>query len=233
MELTFVCFKWEKAKKGFVLPAAIARYTADHVNILYRMLLRHYHKPFRLICVTDDPRGIECETLRLWDKYKDLGGCFNRLYTFSPDVEMELGQRFVCMDLDCVITADITNLFDRDDDFVMNSYHPLPNRSAPDQYYNGGLYLMTAGSRREVWDTFDPVMSIKLIQNNPKLCIGSDQAWIRLVLGKGEARFTNKDGVYEARQFNDKLPPDARLVFFAGARDPSQLSYHWVKKHWR
>lgn len=233
MSLTFVCFKWKKPKKGFVLPAAISAYTAEHVNTLWRMLYRHYHKPFRFVCVTDDPRGVECETLPLWDKHLSHGGCFNRLYTFSPDMKKLLGKRFVCIDLDCVITGDITDLFTGRPDFVINSYHPLPNRSHPDQHYNGALYMMNAGCRRQVWDNFDPDTSVRLIQNNHKLCVGSDQAWIRLCLGKGEERFTNDDGVYEVRQFNDKLPADARIVFFAGARDPSQLRYGWVAEHWK
>jgi hypothetical protein len=233
MALTFVCFKWKKPKKGFVLPAAISAYTAEHVNILWRMLYRHYHKPFRLVCVTDDPRGVDCETVPLWDKHLTLGGCFNRLYTFSPDMKDLFGERFVCIDLDCVVTGDITEVFNKRADFVMNSYNPLPDRVSPDQRYNGALYMMDAGCRKEVWETFDPIESVRAVQNNPRVCIGSDQAWIRLCLGREEARFTNSDGVYEVRQFNDKLPADARLVFFAGARDPSQLRFDWVKEHWK
>ena len=231
--LTFVCFKWQKPTKGFVLPAAISAYTAEHVNTLQRMLQRHYHKPHRLICVTDDPRNIECETIPLWDKCKYLGGCFNRLYTFSPEMKHLFGSRFVCIDLDCVIVNDVTPLFDYDDEFIINSYNPVKLEGYPDQHYNGALYMMKAGARRKVWDAFDPVESVRLVQNSPELCIGSDQAWIRLCLGKGEPRWGNHDGVWEFRQVTDTLPENARIVFFAGARDPSQRRYRWVIEHWR
>lgn len=231
--LTFVCFKWRRNKKGFMLPAAVLEYTSEHVNTLFRMLQRHYHKPFRLICVTDDPAHIDCETLPLWDKYLYLGGCFNRLYTFSPDMQELFGERFVCIDLDCVIVNDITDLFSSSTDFMINSYKPLPHTASPDQRYNGGLYMMNAGARKEVWESFDPVESVRRIQNSPQVCIGSDQAWIRLCLGREEARWTCGHGVYESRQFNDKLPEDARIVFFAGARDPSQRKYKWIQENWR
>jgi hypothetical protein len=232
--LTFACFKWVRNKKGFVLPAAVHEYTSEHVNVLGRMLARHYHAPHRFVCVTDDPRHIEVETIPLWDKCRVLGGCFNRLYTFSPDMAGLLGDRFVCIDLDCVIVDDVTELFDRDEDFVINSYNPISDK-APSQMYNGGLYMMNAGARRRVWDGFivDPAMAIRKIQNNPLQCIGSDQAWIRLTLGEGEARWSNADGVYESRQFTHTLPENAKIIGFAGARDPSQRKYKWVLEHWR
>jgi hypothetical protein len=232
--LTFVCFKWRKSKKGYHLPAAINEYTAEHVNTLQRMIARHYHKRHKFICVTDDSAGIRAKTLPLWNQCRDLGGCFNRLYTFSPEMRELLGRRFVCIDLDCVIVDDITPLFDWDDEFIINSYNPLSGK-APDQYYNGGMYMMTAGARRRVWEEFikDPAEARRRIQNSPELCIGSDQAWIRLCLDKGEARWGNQDGVYEARQVRANLPENARIIFFAGARDPSQRSYPWVIKHWR
>lgn len=231
---TFVCFKWARNKKGFMLPAAINDYTAEHVNVLGRMLKRHYKKEHRLVCITDDPREVECETIPLWDQCRDLGGCFNRLYVFSKDMRDIIGPRFACIDLDSVIVSDVTELFNRREDFIINSYNPLPKtRNPPDQRYNGGMFMMNAGARNEVWTTFDPEKSLRRIRNNPRLCIGSDQAWIRLCLGRNEARWGNADGVYEARQVGDTLPDNAKIICFAGARDPSQRKYRWVINHWR
>jgi hypothetical protein len=76
-------------------------------------------------------------------------------------------------------------------------------------------------------------VAIRKIQNKPLECIGSDQAWIRLTLGEGEARWSNADGVYESRQFTHTLPENAKIIGFAGARDPSQRKYQWVLEHWR
>lgn len=141
------------------------------------------------------------------------------------------GDRFVCIDLDVVLVSDCTPLFSRNEPFVINAYNPV-NPEANDQRYNGGMFMMTAGARASVWDQFDPARTPAKVQADPKV-IGSDQAWIRKHLGPNEARWTNADGVYEARQVRRVLPANSRVVLFAGKRDPSRLPYPWIRAHWR
>lgn len=234
--ISVVCFKWKK-RADSAWPVSNIEYSAEHVHRLKNMVWRNLAFPHRFICVTDDASDIDprIEIIPLWDKHLDLGGCYNRLYVFSPDMKKLLGDRFICIDLDCVITGDITPLVTRSEDFVINSYKPLVT-SIVDQHYNGGMFMMTAGARRQVWDTFDPKRSPGAIMRAKRegTCIGTDQAWVRLILGKNEARWTEADGVYEARQVRDKLPPGARIVFFAGSRDPlTSTGYQWVREHWR
>lgn len=231
-ELTFVCFKWRPVRTGFQLPS-VCQYTAKHVNVLRSMLERHVHLPHRLVCVTDDPAGIDprVEIVPLWDKCRALGGCYNRLWVFSKEAGELFGQRFVCIDLDVVLVRDCTPLFDRPEDFVINAYNPV-REGENDQHYNGGLFMMNAGARASVWEQFDPQTTPAVVQADPRV-IGTDQAWIRLHLGRGEARWTNADGVYEARQVRHVLPENARLVLFAGKRDPSRFPYQWIREHWR
>lgn len=197
------------------------------------MLERHVSLPHRLVCVTDAPAEIDprVEIVPLWDKCRALGGCYNRLWVFSHEARDLFGDRFVCIDLDVVLVRDCTTLFTRSEDFVINAYNPIqPERN--DQRYNGGLFMMTAGARSSVWEQFDPKATPAIVQADPQV-IGSDQAWIRRHLGRDEARWTNADGVYEARQVRRELPEDARLVLFAGKRDPSRLPYPWIRGHWR
>jgi hypothetical protein len=229
--LSFICFKWERIKTGFQLPA-VCNYTAHHVNVLRNMLERHVKIPHRLICVTDNPEHIDprIETVDLWDKCRELGGCYNRLWVFSEEARELFGDRFVCIDLDCVIVKDCTDLFTRGDDFIINSYNPCA-RNPIDQHYNGSMFMVTAGARRHLWDDFDPESSPDIVQADPNT-VGTDQAWIRHKLGKGEARWGNADGVYEARQINHYLLPDAKIIFFSGRRDPSENKYRWVQRHW-
>jgi hypothetical protein len=213
-----------------MLPA-VCDYGPKHVHILKAMVDRHLSIPHEFICITDDSTGLEgIKTVPLWDKCRHLGGCYNRLYAFSDDMRSIIGDRFVMIDLDCVITGDITPLFDIDDDFKINGYF----FGDMDQHYNGGLVLMNAGARSKVWDEFDPIRSPKHV-STVKSVVGSDQAWIRICLGKGEKRFTEDEGVYNfIRLKNQKLPEDAKIVFFAGKRDPStSQDVDWVKKHWR
>jgi hypothetical protein len=114
---------------------------------------------------------------------------------------------------------------------VINAYNPV-RESENDQRYNAGMFMMDAGSRDSVWEQFDPKRSPAVVQADPNT-VGSDQAWIRYHLGRNEARWTNADGVYEARQVRRRLPADARLVLFAGKRDPSLYPYPWIRSHWR
>lgn len=230
--LTFVCFKWRRIPTGFQLPS-VCDYSARHVNVLRNMLERHVHIPHRLVCVTDDAEGIDprVEVVPLWDKCRDLGGCYNRLWVFSMEAGELFGPRFACIDLDAVLVRDCTSLFAREEPFVINAYNPT-RVGENDQHYNGGLIMMDAGARASVWEQFDPLATPGVVQANPSV-VGSDQAWIRVHLGKGEARWTNADGVFEALQVRHVLPSRARLVLFAGKRDPSRFPYGWIRRHWR
>lgn len=208
-------------------------YGPKHVNILRNMLARHVQMDHRLVCVTDDASGLDprIEVVPLWDKCRNLGGCYNRLWVFSEEAGELFGPRFCCIDLDCVIVGDCTKLFSRPDPFIINSYNPINSRS-PNQRYNGSLILMEAGARASVWDQFNPQSSPDEAQSNPDT-VGSDQAWIRHHLGPHESRFTNADGIYEARQTHLEPPKNAKIIFFSGPRDPSKLKLPWVVKNWK
>lgn len=208
-------------------------YGPRHVNVLRNMLERRVSAPHRLTCVTDDPAGIDprIDIVPLWDKCRALGGCFNRLWVFSREAGAIFGERFVCIDLDAVLVADCSTLFERSEAFVINAYNPAKN-CTNDQRYNGGMFMLTAGARASVWDEFDPETVPARITANPKV-IGTDQAWLRIHLGRDEARWTNADGVYEARQIGPRVPPNARLVLFSGPRDPSTSKFNWVRQQWR
>lgn len=50
--LTFVTYKWEGPDPGRSFPA-------EAVNVLAASIARHYPEPHRLVCFTDQPRGID------------------------------------------------------------------------------------------------------------------------------------------------------------------------------
>jgi hypothetical protein len=127
--------------------------------------------------------------------------------------------------------GDITPLFDIPDDFRINSYQPPPHGGARDQVYNGGMFLMDAGARASVWKDFDPDESPRATRSNPHF-VGTDQAWIRHHLGPDEKTWSRRDGVYEARNVGNKLPRNAKIIFFAGNRDPSTAKHEWIPRHW-
>lgn len=238
--LDIVCWKWRP-----LVPNYRSKFVAHHVNVLRAMVARHYQGPHRFNCITDDPKGIDprVRIIPLWPDHAKMQSphglhnpaCYRRLRVFARDAADLIGPRFVSMDLDCVVTGDLAPLFDRTEDFVMWE------GTAGKNHFNGSMFMMTAGARPQVWETFDPAAS-------PRAAtlagfVGSDQAHICNMLPAGtEARWTRADGVYSWR--NDlrfkrgAMPDDLRLCFMHGiSGDPwsprLQERAPWVKDHWR
>lgn len=240
--LTIVTWKW-RAPPGYR-----SSFTAEHVNTLARMVGRHYARPHRVVCITDDDAGIDAG-IGITPLWSDLGGlpsphgprnpsCYRRLRAFSAEAAELIGERFVSLDLDCVITGDVTPLWDRPEDFV------IWGDTNPTTFYNGGMWLLRAGTRRQVWDTFDPVQSPRIAQQKRQW--GSDQGWIGACLGPDEAKWGTADGVYSYRNHIQPtprhggtagaLPANAKVVMFHGAVDPwsrEAQALGWVQEHWR
>jgi hypothetical protein len=237
--LRFVCWKW-RPTKGYR-----STFDASTVNVLHSMLSRHYHKPFETVCVTDDAAGIDSSVrvLPLWSDFSDVPSphgdaypsCYRRLKMFSSEAAEVIGSEFVSIDLDVVIVNDITELFPLGVDFRI---YGDTARNTP---YNGSLIQHVAGTRRQLWDTFNPKTSPAL--GRKMKYIGSDQAWIATCLGPSEPKFTERDGVYSFRNQiapqprNGRLPADARIVIMHGHVDPwsahIKTRYSWVREHYR
>jgi hypothetical protein len=241
MSLSVVCYRWRPQ------PGYRSAFGPETVNVLRSMVARHYPRPHRFICVTDDPIGIDAsvEIVPLWNDYAHIpsphGGknpsCYRRLKAFAPEIAEIFGPRFVSLDLDCLVTGDLRPLWDRPEDFV------IWGDTNPHTFYNGSMVLMTAGARRQVWERFDPTRSPEEARRAG--CFGSDQGWISYCLGPGESKWSKADGVYSfrndltqpaTRRFSRHLPADARMVFFHGRHDPwngeVQAQCPWVKEHW-
>lgn len=233
MMLSVVCWKW--AARG-VRP----KFTAEHVNALRAMVGRHYTRPHRFICVTDDAKGIGpgIEVLPDFGDFASVPSphgagapaCYRRLRAFHPDAARWFGERFVCLDLDLVAVADLAPLWDRPDDFVMYRDPLYPTQ------YNGSMVLLAAGSRPEVWADFHPQMSRRHAVMAGKR--GSDQGWISYRI-PGEATWGPEDGVYSYRKHlapnGGALPTDARLVVMHGQPKPWSdecQRFEWVRREW-
>lgn len=236
---TVICWRWAPAK-GYR-----STFGPETVNVLAAMVRRHYRHPHRFVCVTDDAAGIDpsIEILPDWHDWADVpsphGGrnpsCYRRLRLFHPDAAAWFGSRFVSLDLDVVITADLMPLWDRPEDIVLwGDTNPLPG-----SHYNGSMILKSAGARPFVWTEFDPIASPRL--SYQAKCFGSDQGWMSYRLGPGEAKWTTADGVYSYRNHlapsGHRLPPEARVVVFHGHTDPwgayAQSNCPWVGLHYR
>lgn len=234
--LRVVTWKWRPP------PGYRSTFGPEAVNTLAAMVRRHYHAEHELVCVTDDPAGLDpgIRVVPLWNDFAHVpsphGGhnpsCYRRLRAFSAEMATVLGPRFVSIDLDTVICRDLRPVWDRSEDFVIwGGTHPTT-------WMNGSMFLMTAGARRQVWERFDPINSPR--QAFRAGCFGSDQGWISFCLGRNEATWSTEDGVYSFRNHivpkGGKLPGGARLVMFHGKYDPwqpeTQAAYPWVREHY-
>lgn len=238
MSLTIVAWKWKPPARGYR-----SSFGPETVNTLASMIARHYKHPHRVVCVTDDPKGIDSSIVivPLWTDFADLlnphGGhqpsCYRRLKAFSVEAEQWFGPRFVSVDLDCVITGDMSPLWNRPEDFVI-----WGSNTDKRAWFNGSMWMMTAGARRQVWDTFNPRTSPG--QAKRAGCFGSDQGIIGHVLGRKEAMWTMKDGVYSFRVHlnNGSIAPPShmKICFFHGRHDPWSAHCQeipWVHENYR
>lgn len=234
--MEFVCLKWRPHQNYR------SKFGPETVNVLRSMLERHYHAPHRLTCITDDPAGIDARVrvLPLWTDFAHLQSphgtaypsCYRRLKLFSAEAADFIGPRFVVLDLDVVICADVTPLFAEDVDFK------IWGDTAKGTPYNGSLWMLKAGARRQVWDEFDPLTSPK--RSLALGYIGSDQGWIGACLGPNEPKWSTRDGVYSYRNHVQRagylLPTNARMIIFHGGVDPwiaQAQRMAWVRKHYR
>lgn len=213
--LTFVAFKWSQ-------PGYPTQYSARHVNRWVAMVRRFYTGPKRFVLVTDDPEGVDpiVRIVPLWDDYSRMRNrhgdkypaCHRRLRIWAADAADLIGERIVMMDLDCSIVGSLNPLLDRDEDVVL---WRDPN---PPTQYNGGLVLLRAGSRPQVWEQFKGAETAIAAASFR----GSDQAVLSLLLGPGEAVWTDADGVLSFKKHvrGRPVPANARVVLFHGRPKP-------------
>lgn len=223
--ITVVTFKW-RGWRGDM-------YTAAHVNNLEMMLAIHLTVPHRLVCVTDDPKGVNCKTVPLWDDEhfsdypKHLPNCFRRLFLFSNQAVKLFGARALQIDLDCIITGNIDHLITKD------PFKIVKGMCAP---YNGSMWLLNTGMRPDIWKGLNrqtAKVAQKRRSESGRRFYGSDQAVMSHQLPNAPTWSTD-DGVYSYSSHiqGRSIPEDCKIIFFAGHIKPwdSELAnLYWVK----
>jgi hypothetical protein len=223
-------------------------YNASHVNHLARCVIGNADDvPVRVVCVTDDPTGISCETFPLWEdcgKLRNASGahlpsCYRRLKIYDRATQRELGipvaDRVVSIDLDSLVTGNLRDVLLKKGIFVGWKLAGMNH----DETYNGSFQMFTAGSLRDIWEDFDPARSPQVA--SAAGWRGSDQAWLSMKL-IGREGCTNIDyptfasyplhirkmGAFSAR---------TRLVFFHGKKKPwspeARAEASWISRYWR
>ena len=232
-ELTILFWLWRS-------PTCKEQYTPERVDMAAKMIDRNLTLPHRFVCATDwplDSFGPLIEPIPLWDDWRELQNpkwgpqkphCYVRLKAFSREAGELIGPRFVSIDLDCLVLDCLDPLFSRTEDFLI--FHRFIDAQRPrivNNPYNGSMWMMTAGARAQVWQDFNGEQSVLQALGH----IGTDQAWITHKLGREEAGWDYRDGVFGwpniqgDGRYEKEPPPGARLIFFYGEEKP----WHYLK----
>lgn len=229
--LTVVCWKWGRL------------FSALYVNRLASMLRRHLHLPHRLLCVTDDPVGIDrdVQCVALPMEFAGAIRCRRRMWQYSRDRLALFGERALSIDLDMVIVDDITPLVRRTEPVVMwkVGYAGV---------YSGSFVLFDVGALHGAYQQFRDTPDEFLAATGERTA--SDQAMLNLWLrGRQVAEWTERDGfvpwfggeryahlqAYGMGPDRPQLPKGARIVVM-GSADKSLMDegrYSWVRESWR
>lgn len=232
-----VCWIWGNGADGS------RRYLPNQVNVLQRMFARNLREKHRFVCVTDETKGFDKgvevfptppEAIEVGRNKSPEGlrfpSCYRRLWMFSEGAKV-FGDRVMLIDVDLVVLRDVSPIFDLTADFV--GWRPFRDWGAQ-MRYGGGIYLLTPGTRRKVWEDFKGETSIR--QARAAGFRGSDQAWLSYKLGPNEIHWPKSSGIYSIRDFpkTPHAPPnDARLVQFNGPTKPWNSPLTWARQNWR
>ena len=187
------------------------KYPLEYVNTLNSMIKRH--SDAELLCLSDSFEGKDCEVVML---EPDFHGWWNKIQLFNPDFLK--GERFLYLDLDIVITQDISSILSREEKFVtINDW--IYNT------YNSSAMLMTGGEHGHVYDLF-----CKDKGKAMSACPQGDQQWITNYV---TADFFSKDDFASFRMSACEAEPKGKIVVFHGKPDPHEVKGTWVSEAWK
>jgi len=219
------------------------KFTSAHINILYRSVKANLSVPHNFVCFTDDPTNLDSEiiTKPLWDNPFDLKGNYRKLGLYNIDILKSLDCNILLLDIDTVITGDITHLAK----LKKNTLWKAPSITQKGFVYNTSLVRIVNTKYRKAWDLFqkDHTNLINSAKGLEKWS-GTDQAIMSYLFGATSNIITEQDGIVSLRDHsdvcqNDVLPEWVRIVsFYHNSKygDMSNENLHkkhpWLVEHW-
>lgn len=219
-------------------------YKPEHVNTILKSLSRNITIPHELVCVTDQPKGID-PAIKIAPLRRDLvslGNAYPKVALFQKEPPGINCPFMLFVDLDTVSTGNL-------DAEIMKGVESaqqccfLPefitakraaNRNA---HYNTSIFVIKTGAFSRVWDRFNPATSPQFVRRTGK--VGSDQVWISETLGGGMPTWEPGKSIlsYKYHVRGRELPPAAKLVCFHGQFKPwdsaVQAANPWILQHWK
>jgi glutathione synthase/RimK-type ligase-like ATP-grasp enzyme len=232
-------------------------FDVDKVNTWAKRFREHCTLDVELACVTDQPAGLAADVeaiplpadfptvdVRAWRERSGMPQCLRRLDLFRHDAAERYGADWlVSMDLDVTFHGAANSL---DSLFAVGPQTPplhLYGATCSRSHYNGGLVMLRAGSRTDIFDGFmaDPAGVASAAREK---FIGSDQAVLSHLLGPAAVpTWTAAEGVFhfsprflrEHAGGQSGPPPSLRMLFFPGNVKPWTREagmWPWVAAAW-
>ena len=238
-KVNILCMKWGN------------KYPADYVNTLYSMVNRNMSRPFRFICLTDDPAGIEApaETFPIPELSINVEGPergWKKLSVFSEEL-YNLSGRVLCLDLDLIITGPLDDLFDHPGDVLI-----IRDWLKKDGTGNSSVYRFNVGAHPDILAKFENSFEgIKKIYRNEQEYLSAallsknvlsywPEQWCRSF----KRHCVKPLSLLLARE--TEVPENARVIVFHGKPDPHEAMSgqsgkwyrrfkpaHWIRQYWR
>ena len=205
------------------------------IKALQKMVKNHLTVPYEFVCVTDMPGEFTGKQIKVVPLDRTIwvpGTMYMKLMFWRRDIGSIIGERMLYLDLDCVITGSLDQIVNRSEDIVLwRNQHLQRDERYP--VYDASIMLITAGARPQLYEDFDPKVHPKQMKRKWG---GDDQEWMNHKLNRtDEAYWTEADGIHDVRKIKQKLPNNARIVFFPGRHIPqlqkAKKQYPWILKY--
>lgn len=215
----------------------------EYIRRLKLGLRKHLHLEHQLFLVTDDPTGIDADVsiVPMPTRWNTTPRCRRRMQQYDKDFASAIGSRILSIDLDVVITGDITPIVDRPEPAVFWKVEYAGVLSGSFVLYNHdalhGAYQAYAadpeGFPRRAWPRgigSDQAMLNFWLKTQRPVPFWTERDGIITYFGDGYERFAHL-GIGPGQP---NLPEHARLVIL-GSADKSAMDegrFPWIREHW-
>jgi len=232
--INIVCLKWGD------------KYDPDYVNKLFSSIKRNTTVEFKFHCFTENGSDLNQEIIIHDLPYKSLEGWWNKVYLFSNQINIPLGEKIFYVDLDTVITDNIDDLLSHPTTKMIVLKDFLHGLAKTAGTMGSGLMAWTHGNYTKIWNQFiqNPEAAIKQVEPH------GDQHWIDFCINE-RFRVYWQDilpGRVVSFKVNclDGLPSKAAIICYHGRPSIPESAYTtekiwkfnvtpqpWVLDYWR
>lgn len=190
------------------------KYGPVYVNRLAAMARRHTTRPLRVVCFTDDARGLDADIDAQPLPVDGLTGWWNKVALFGETLPGVTG-RVLYLDLDVVITGSLDPLLDHPGAFVIMDNGYVPG-------FNSSVMLFDVGAQAHVWSNFAVADTNR---------IAGDQDWMALMIPDAELWPEDWCVTYRLRAAEGPSE-NTKVVVFSGRPNPDEYPAPWIRDYW-